>query len=254
MTIDLTGRRAIVTGAGVGIGAQIARTLGKAGADVVVHYAKSADGAEAVASEIQEGGTRAIALQADLTDSAAAAEFVDKAAEFLGGLDILVNNAGHLVGRAPVAETTDERYDQIMDVNTASAFYTTRSALPHVTGSDHGRIVMMSSLAAENGGGAGSVIYATSKAAINGFTRALAKEIASTSVTVNAVAPGFIGGTPFHDTFTPAENQKGIVSGIPLGRGGTAQDVADVVEFLASDLSSYVTGQVLDINGGLNFR
>ncbi|GAA1946825.1 MULTISPECIES: SDR family NAD(P)-dependent oxidoreductase [Microbacterium] len=254
MTIDLTGRRAIVTGSGAGIGAAIAKTLADAGADVVIHYANSEAGATAVSESIVAAGRRSIALRADLTDSSAADAFIGEAVEFLGGLDILVNNAGHLVGRAPLAETTDERWHQIMDVNATSAFFATRPALPHLTASEHGRIVMMSSLASENGGGAGSVVYATSKAATIGFTRALAKEIASTSVTVNAVAPGFIGDTPFHDTFTPAEAQKNIVSGIPLGRAGTPQDVADVALFLASDLSSYVTGQVVDINGGLNFR
>ena len=112
----------------------------------------------------------------------------------------------------------------------------------------------MSSLAAENGGGAGSVAYAAAKAAVVGFTRGLAKELAARGVTVNALAPGFIGDTAFHDTFTPTDAQSGIIAGIPLGRAGTVDDVAGVALFLASDLPSYVTGQVIDINGGLNFR
>ncbi|QYH34827.1 SDR family NAD(P)-dependent oxidoreductase [Salinibacterium sp. M195] len=254
MSIDLTGRRALVTGAGAGIGAAIAKALAAAGADVVVHYANSEAGATAVKEEIEAGGHRALAVQADLTDSAQATKLVDAAVEFLGGLDILVNNAGHLVGRATIMETTDERWNEVMDVNIASTFFTTRQALPALAESEHGRIITMASLAAENGGGAGSVVYATSKAAVVGFTRALAKEIAGKKITVNAVAPGFIGETSFHETFTPSEAQKNIVAGIPLGRAGTAGDVADVALFLASDLSSYVTGQVVDINGGLNFR
>ncbi|MEV8252561.1 SDR family NAD(P)-dependent oxidoreductase [Rhodoglobus sp. NPDC076762] len=254
MSIDLTGRRALVTGAGAGIGAAIAKALAAAGADVVVHYAHSEAGATAVKEEIEAGGRRSLAVQADLTDSAQATKLVDSAVEFLGGLDILVNNAGHLVGRATITETTDERWNEVMDVNIASTFFTTRQALPALAESEHGRIITMASLAAENGGGAGSVVYATSKAAVVGFTRALAKEIASKKITVNAVAPGFIGETAFHETFTPGEAQKNIVAGIPLGRAGTAGDVADVALFLASDLSSYVTGQVVDINGGLNFR
>ncbi|MDJ0335338.1 SDR family NAD(P)-dependent oxidoreductase [Salinibacterium sp. G-O1] len=254
MSIDLTGRRALVTGAGAGIGAAIALALAKAGADVVVHYAHSEGGATSVKEQIEAGGTRSLAVQADLTDSAEATRLVDSAVEFLGGLDILVNNAGHLVGRAPLTETTDERYNEIMNVNMASTFFTTRQALAALAESSNGRVITMASLAAENGGGAGSVVYATSKAAVVGFTRALAKEIAGKKITVNAVAPGFIASTPFHDTFTPSEAQKNIISGIPLGRAGTADDVADVALFLASDLASYVTGQVVDINGGLNFR
>lgn len=254
MTIDLTGRTAIITGAGAGIGAAIARALGAAGADVVVHYAHSEDGARSVSEAITASGRRSIAVQADLTDPVQADRLVDATVEQFGRIDILVNNAGHLVGRAQLGETTDERWNEIMAVNVSSAFYVTRRALPHLTSSERGRVIMMSSLAAENGGGAGSVGYATAKAATVGFTRALAKEIASSQVTVNAVAPGFIGETAFHTTFTPSDAQKNIVAGIPLGRAGTAQDVADVVLFLASDLASYVTGQVVDINGGLNFR
>ncbi|GAA3634910.1 SDR family oxidoreductase [Microbacterium awajiense] len=254
MSIDLTGRTAIVTGGGAGIGAAIALTLAEAGADVAVHYANSADGAREVCARIEDMGRRALIFQADLTDPEQADALVDRVVEHFGGLDILVNNAGHLVGRAPLAETTDERWKAIMDVNVSSAFHTTRRALPHLTASSTGRVVTMSSLASENGGGAGSVGYAAAKAAVVGFTRGLAKEIAPTSTTVNAVAPGFIGDTAFHNTFTPGDAQKGIIAGIPLGRAGTPQDVADVTLFLASDLASYVTGQVIDINGGLNFR
>lgn len=254
MQIDLTGRRALVTGAGQGIGAAIAVALADAGADVAVHYANSSDAAEAVVSQITSLGRTSVAVQGDLTDSAQANTVVAAAVEALGGLDIVVNNAGHLVGRSTIAEMSDEHWHKVMDVNAASGFYVTRAAIPALTESEHGRIVMMASLAAENGGGAGSVAYAASKAAVVGFTRALAKELASTGVTVNALAPGFIGDTPFHNTFTPSAAQTGIVAGIPLGRAGTVEDVAGVTTFLASDLSSYVTGQVIDINGGLNFR
>ncbi|MEJ1154549.1 SDR family NAD(P)-dependent oxidoreductase [Microbacterium marmarense] len=254
MQIDLTGRRALVTGAGAGIGAGIALALAKAGADVVVHYAHSADGAQEVVDTITTLGRRAKSCQADLTVSSEATALVADAAEFLGGIDILVNNAGHLVGRATVEEMSDEHWDAVMGVNVSSTFFVTRSAVPLLKASENGRVVLMSSLASENGGGAGSVAYAASKAAIVGFARGLAKELAPSNVTVNAVAPGFIGETAFHNTFTPSTAQAGIVAGIPLGRAGTADDVADVALFLASDLSSYVTGQVIDINGGLNFR
>lgn len=254
MQIDLTGRRALVTGAGIGIGAGIARALGAAGADVAVHYARSKDGAEEVAAELRDAGRNALTVGGDLTDSTQATSVVEQAVGELGGLDILVNNAGHLVGRQTTAEMTDEHWHAVIDVNVSSAFYVTRAALPALQESEHGRVVLMSSLAAANGGGAGAVAYATSKAAVVGFTRGLAKEVAAAGITVNALAPGFIGSTPFHDTFTPVEAQQGIVAAVPLGRAGTAADVGDVTLWLASDLSSYVTGQVIEINGGQNFR
>lgn len=254
MRIDLTGRRALVTGGGSGIGAAIARALGACGADVAVHYATNESGADAVVKEIRDAGGRAVAVAGDLTHSDQAAAAVDRTTTEFGGLDIVVNNAGHLVGRVPTAEMTDDHWAAVIDVNVSSAFYVTRAAIPHLRTSPSGRIVMMSSLAAENGGGAGSVAYAAAKAAVIGLTRGLAKELAPDSVTVNAVAPGFIGQTPFHDTFTPPEAQAGIVAAVPLGRAGTADDVAETVAFLASPLSSYVTGQVVDINGGQQFR
>jgi 3-oxoacyl-[acyl-carrier protein] reductase len=252
--INLTGRRALVTGGGAGIGAAIARALGAAGADVVVQYAHSKEGAQQVVTELVALGRRAVAIGADLTDPAAAAATVAEAVLHLGGLDILVNNAGNLVGRATVADMSDEHWAQVMGVNVSSTFFVTRAAIPHLSKSPAGRVILMSSLASENGGGAGSVAYAAAKSAVIGFGRGLAKELAGDGVTVNALAPGFIGATAFHETFTPAAAQAGIVAGVPLKRAGTVGDVAGVAVFLASDLSSYVTGQVIDINGGMNFR
>lgn len=254
MQIDLTGRRALVTGGGSGIGAAIARELGARGADVAVHYASSAEGAEQIVGELTAAGRSSVALQGDLTVTADAERVVAGAVEALGGLDIVVNNAGHLIGRATVAEMSDEHWHRVIDVNLTSAFAVSRAAAPHLAASERGRVVVMSSLAAENGGGQGSVAYATAKAGAVGFTRALAKEFAPNGVTVNAVAPGFIEDTAFHNTFTPPEAQQNMIAGIPLQRAGTVEDVANVTAFLASDLSSFVTGQVIDINGGTNFR
>jgi 3-oxoacyl-[acyl-carrier protein] reductase len=252
--IEFTGRRALVTGAGVGIGAGIALALARAGADVVVHYRGSHSEAEVIAGEIRALGRRSTALPADLIDADAATGLVTAAAAFLGGIDIVVNNAGHLVARAPIAEMSNELWHRILDVNVSTAFHVSRAAAPHLAASPFGRLVLMSSLAAENGGGAGAVAYAASKSAVIGLTRGLAKELASAGVTVNAVAPGFIEGTPFHDTFTADTVRPGIVAGIPLGRAGTVADVAGVVAFLASDLAAFVTGQVVDVNGGVHFR
>ncbi|PFG32360.1 SDR family NAD(P)-dependent oxidoreductase [Sanguibacter antarcticus] len=255
MQIDLTGRRALVTGGGLGIGAAIARTLGAAGADVaVLYYGDSKDGALEVVAELTALGRKSVAIGADLMDPEAATASVKEAAEALGGLDIIVNNAGHMVGRATVAEMTDEHWARVMDVNSSTGFYVSRAAIPYLTESSAGRIIFMSSLAAENGGGAGSVAYAASKAALVGLCRGLAKELAGENIAVNAMAPGFIGATSFHNTFTAPEVQEAIIAGIPMKRAGTVDDVANVALFLASDLASYVTGQVIDINGGLNFR
>ena len=254
MQIDLTGRTALVTGGGTGIGAAIARALAAAGADVAVHYGHNLDGAEAVARDVEALGRRAVVVGGDLTDPAQADRVVQTAVDGLGSLDILVNNAGHLVGRATVGEMSDEHWAAVMGVNVSSTFFVCRAAVKHLEASEHGRVILMSSLAAENGGGAGSVAYAAAKSAIVGFGRGLAKELAGSHVTVNSLAPGFIEDTPFHNTFTPASAQAGIVSGIPLQRAGTVEDVAGTAVFLASDLASFVTGQVVDINGGANFR
>lgn len=255
MQIDLTGRRALVTGGGAGIGAAIARALGSVGADVAILYFSSGkDGAMGVVDELKAMGRTAVAYAADLTDSAAATDVVNQVAKDLGGLDIVVNNAGHLIGRAATAEMSDEHWDRVMSVNTSTGFYVTRAAIPYLNNSSAGRVVFMSSLAAENGGGAGSVAYAAGKATLIGMCRGLAKELAGDSITVNAIAPGFIGETSFHETFTAPELQETIISGIPLKRAGTVEDVAGATLFLASDLASYVTGQVIDVNGGLNFR
>ncbi len=254
MQIDLTDRRVLVTGGGSGLGRAIATALFEAGADVAVHYASSADGAKSAVEEGIAAGRRGVAVQADLTRADEASRCVAEAAAHLDGLDILVNNAGHLVGRCKVEDMTEDFWRSVMEANLTTAFLTTRAAIPVISGSSNGRIVNIASLAAQNGGGPGSVAYAAAKSGLVGFTKGLAKELAGRGVTVNAVAPGFIGQTPFHDTFTSDEARRNIVGGIPLQREGTPADVAGAVCFLASDLSSYMTGETLDVNGGVLTR
>jgi len=156
------------------------------------------------------------------------------------------------VGRVPVAEMDDAHWHKVIDLNLSSAFYCTRAVLPYMT-TGWGRIVNVSSLAAQNGGGAGAMAYSASKAGMLGMTRGLAKELAPQGITVNAVAPGLILDTPFHETFTSEENQRTTIESTPLKRPGTPDDVAGVVVYLASDLASFVTGDTTAINGGTWF-
>lgn len=243
MSVDLTNKTALVTGGNAGIGRAISAALAHAGAQVVAtHYASTP---EPVAESVSS-------MQLDATDSAAVDSVVAQAAASLGGrIDILVNNAGGLLARVPVAEMSDEHFHDVMNVNFTTTFYCTRSVLGHMP--DGGTIVNLASLAAQDGGGNGSSIYSASKAATIGFTRAMAKELSPRQIRCNAIAPGFIADTPFHDTFTPVATQEVIAGKTPLGRGGNPAEVADAVVYLASDMSSFVTGETIAINGGLYF-
>jgi 3-oxoacyl-[acyl-carrier protein] reductase len=251
---DLSGRRALVTGAGHGIGAAIALALAEAGADVAVGYGRSAAAAQKVADLAADHGVRATAIGGDVTVTREVDALVSEAVEFLGGLDIVVCNAGHLVARQTIDQMGDEHFDAVVSVNLGSTFRTVRAAIPHLRASAAGRVITMASLAAHNGGGSGSAVYAAAKAGIIGLTKGLAKELAADAITVNALAPGFIGNTAFHDTFTPREVQQTIVAGIPLRRAGTADEVASAVVWLCSDGAAFVTGSTVDIDGGAWFR
>ncbi|MBQ1090496.1 SDR family NAD(P)-dependent oxidoreductase [Streptomyces sp. B93] len=251
MPFDLTGRRALVTGAGHGIGAAVARGLARAGADVIVHHGRSAGPAERVVSEINALGRKATAVAADVTDAAAVVRLVDESVAFLGGLDVVVANAGHLVGRVPVSDMSEDHFRSVVDVNLLSAFRTCRAALPHVReAGPAGRFILMASQAAHDGGGPGAAAYAAAKAGVIGFAKGLAKEIGGAGVTVNALAPGYIGDTAFHGTFTAPEAQRGIIEKLPIGRAGTVDDVAGAAVYLASDEAGYITGATFDIGGG----
>ena len=249
MQINLDGKTALVTGGNVGIGAGIAKALAKCGAQVSITYFSHNSEAVDTLKDVKALSCQAETFQLDATDSDQVATVVSKAAEQMQGrIDILVNNAGHLVNRVETDGMSDEHWRRVIDVNLSSAFYCTRETLKYM--SDGGRIVNMSSMAARNGGGNGTVPYAASKAGVIGLTRGLAKELAPRKITVNALAPGFIAETPFHETFTGLENYAGIISGIPLGEAGLPPDVAGAVLYYVSDLGKWVTGQVAEINGG----
>jgi 3-oxoacyl-[acyl-carrier protein] reductase len=250
MHIDLTGKTALVTGAASGIGAAIARGLGAAGARVVVHYNRNAEGAAQVRAAVESAGGSARVVQADLTDSGRAGALVEEAVAEEGGLDVLVNNAGDLVRRAEVSDLTDEEFHRIMDLNLTSVFAACRAAGPVMTKRGSGSIINLTSVAARNGGGGGSVVYATSKGAVSTFTRGLARELAPHGVRVNALAPGIIT-TPFHERHTRDEQMQTMLGTVPMGRAGEPEECVGAALFLASEaMSSYVTGQILEINGG----
>jgi 3-oxoacyl-[acyl-carrier protein] reductase len=252
MSISLAGKTALVTGGNTGIGRAVALALAQAGADVALTYFSNPG--EQTVGAIRALGRKSLALRLDVTDSMEVNRVVPELARALDGhIDILVNNAGHMVGRVPLAEMSDDHWHNVIDVNLSSAFYCTRAVLPYMhTG--WGRIVNMSSLAARNGGGPGAAAYAAAKAGLLGLSRGLAKELAPRGITVNAVAPGLILETPFHDTFNTEAGRQAAIATIPLQRGGVPNDVAGAVLFLVSDLAGFITGEVTEINGGAWFK
>lgn len=253
MNIDLSGKTALITGGNIGIGRGVALSLARCGAEVALTYFSHQQEGEETVKMIEGMGGKGHAHQLDATDSAHVNKVVDLVAETLGGhIDILMNNAGHLVGRTTIEEMSDEHWHKIMDVNLSSTFYVTRAVLPYMN-RGWGRIVNMSSLAARNGGGDGAVAYAASKGAIIAYTRGLAKEVAGKGITVNAVAPGLILETPFHETFNTDAGIQGAINATPLKRGGTPADVAGAVIYFVSELGSFITGEIIEINGGLYF-
>lgn len=250
MNIVLTDKTALVTGGASGLGRAIALALARAGADVAITHWTHDDN---VSAQIRALGRQSFAYRLDVTDSAAVQQVFGQAAAALGGhIDILVNNAGHLVARVPIAEMSDEHWHRVMDINVSSTFYCSRAVLPYMH-RGWGRIINMSSVAARNGGGAGAVAYSAAKAAILGFTRGLAKELAPRGITVNAIAPGFITDTPFHETFSSPAMQQAMIDSTLVKRAGTPDEVAFAVLYYCSDLSGFITGAVTEINGGAWF-
>jgi len=191
------------------------------------------------------------AFAADLTSDTAARGLVDRAVSFLGGLDILVNNAGDLIGRRKIEDLDLEFWQRIIAVNLTSTMLVTRHAVPHLAAAKASSIVNLASLAGRMGGHAGSLAYSAAKGAVLTWTRSLAKELGPRGIRVNAVAPGLILGTAFHNTHTSPESATATIAGIPLGRAGTPADVARAVAFLASEGDGFITGATLDINGGV---
>ena len=244
----LEGKVALVTGASRGIGLAIAKRLGSAGARIVIMDMAFREGPEAVIKALKEVGAEATTHEANVTDGEQVEALFKSVEEQWGGVDILVNNAG-ITRDGLLMRMTDEQWDAVLNVNLKGAFLCSRAAIRGMMRKRWGRIVSLSSVVAL-GGNPGQVNYAASKAGLIGMTRTLSKEVASRNITVNAVAPGFIG-TDMVDALSDEMKAK-VMERIPMDRFGTAEDVAGVVAFLASEEASYVTGQVVGIDGGLS--
>jgi 3-oxoacyl-[acyl-carrier protein] reductase len=245
--IDLSGKVALVTGASRGIGSGIAERLAGQGACVVVNYRTSAQGAEATVERIRQSGGEAVAIQADVSQSAEAQGLIKEAIAAWGGLDILVNNAGTTRDMVIMMLKEDD-WDTVIRTNLTSTFYCSKAAVRHMMRKRYGRIVNITSVVGL-AGQSGQTNYAASKAGIIGFTKSLAKEVGSRGITVNAIAPGYV---PTALTNVLSDEQRAqAVAMTPLGRLGTVEDVANAVVFLASDEASFITGQVLSVDGGL---
>ena len=245
--MGLHGKVALVTGSSRGIGRVIALRLARAGARVEVNYHTGAEAASEVVAAIKTAGGDAEAFGCDVSSEAEVDSMVKGVLDRWGAVDILVNNAGVTRDRLLLRMTPSD-WDEVMSVNLRGAFLCTHAVLRHMVGKRSGRIVNMASVVGLSGN-PGQANYAASKAGLIGFTKAVAREVASRNIAVNAVAPGYIT-TAMVDQL-PEEAQRSILSRIPMGRFGTPEDVAEVVAFLSSDAAAYVTGQVIGIDGGL---
>jgi 3-oxoacyl-[acyl-carrier protein] reductase len=243
------GQVAWVTGSSTGIGRAAAIGFAKHGADVVVHCNQSVAEAEEVVREIEQLGRRALLVKGDVADKKQVDEMVTQIEAAFGQIDILMNNAGSLVKRARLEEMDEELFDRVMNVNVKSVYLVTKAALPLMKKQGKGRIINVTSVAARNGGGLGSTAYAASKGAVSTFTRGLAKELVEYNILVNAIAPGVIT-TPFHDRFSTPDLRQNFIKQIPLGREGSPEETIGAALFLASGYADYITGEIIEVNGG----
>ena len=243
----LDGKTALVTGASRGIGRAIALRLAAEGARVAINYAGNVKAAEEVKAAVEAAGGAAILCQADISDSAAVEAMVADVVKEFGTIDILVNNAG-ITRDTLLMRMKDEDFAKVLDTNLKGVFYCTKAVAKLMMKKRSGRIVNMASVVGLVGN-AGQTNYAAAKAGVIGFSKSAARELASRGITVNVVAPGFIGTDMTADL--PESVKEKALSDIPLGRAGQPEDVANAVLFLASDQASYITGQVVHVDGGM---
>lgn len=247
----MKGKVAIVTGGARDIGRQVSLKLAAAGAKVCVNYFGNAALADETISMIKQNGGEAIAVQADMTKAEDVKKLVNACTNAFGNkIHVLVNVAGGLMGRKILADLDEAFWDAVMDVNLKSAYLVTRAVVPYMT--EGASIVNFASQAARDGGGFGALAYATAKGGVLTFTRGLAKELGPKGIRVNCVSPGMIN-TTFHDTFTRPEVRTNVAAATPLRREGQAGEVGDLAFYLASDASSFINGESVEINGGTYF-
>ncbi|HZD56143.1 MAG TPA: 3-oxoacyl-[acyl-carrier-protein] reductase [Anaerolineales bacterium] len=245
--LSLEDRVALVTGASRGIGRAIAIELARRGATVAINYVKSAQSAQEVADQIQSSGGRATVIQSDVSDFQQAQNLVKGCVETLGGLDILVNNAG-ITRDKLIMMMGEQDWDDVQNINLKSTFNCSKAAVRHMMRKRYGRIVNITSVAGQMGN-AGQTNYSASKAGQIGFTKALAREVASRNITVNAIAAGYIDTDIWSDV--PDAARQMALSLIPLARKGLPEEIGYAAAFLASDQAAYITGQVLGVDGGM---
>jgi NAD(P)-dependent dehydrogenase (short-subunit alcohol dehydrogenase family) len=249
-SFDLNGKVALVTGSSSGIGRATAEALAANGARVAINFHRNEAGAEAARAKIVAAGGSALIVQADVTRASEVQSLVERTVAEFGPIDILVNNAGSLVERLKILELTEERWDEVIDLNLKSAFLCCQAVAASMMERKTGAIINVSSIAGRNGGALGSIHYSTAKGGVITFTKGLAKELGPFGVRVNAVSPGVID-TPYHEQFSSPEMMKTYAGMIPLGRIGNPPEVANVICFLASDAASYLAGETIEINGGM---
>jgi 3-oxoacyl-[acyl-carrier protein] reductase len=245
----LADRTCVVTGSSRGIGRSIAFELARCGADVAVNYRSSEEAAERVKETIEESGETAICTQADVSDPADVERMAAEVREELGPVDVLVNNAGITVDRK-FENMSHEDWEQVIDVNLGGTFNCTKAFFDDIRAADHGRLINISSVVGQQGN-YGQANYAASKGGLFAFTRTLALELAAEGATANCVAPGFVKTDMLEKV--PERVQDNIRKKIPLDRFADPEDIVGIVRFLASDHANYMTGQVLGVNGGLEW-
>lgn len=238
-----------VSGSSTGIGRAAAIAFAEQGADVIVHAHTSLAQAQEVVDVIAGMGRRSLLVQGDVADQAQVRRMVAEIEENFAGLDVLVNNAGSLVQRARLEELTEDLWDRVMAVNLKSVYLVTQAILPLMKARGGGRVINLTSVAARNGGSLGSLAYAASKGGVSTLTHGMAKDLAEYHILVNAVAPGIIT-TPFHEKFSSPQMRQAWTAQIPLGREGTPEETIGSILFLASSYADYITGQIVDVNGG----
>jgi 3-oxoacyl-[acyl-carrier protein] reductase len=246
---DLSGKLALVTGASSGIGAATAQVLAELGANVAIGFFNNGDGAARTKLAVEKAGRKAILIQADVRETSGIQKLVKETNAQLGPIDILINNAGSLVQRLPLLSITEERWEEVVNLNLKSVLLCSQAVAPSMVERKAGSIVNIVSIAGRNGGGPGAGAYSTAKGGLITLTKAWAKELAPHNVRVNAVSPGVID-TPFHEAFSTPEMMANFVKTIPMGRAGTSLETATAIAFLASSAAGYITGETIEVNGG----